>query len=220
MWPHVFDFIAISCDVHVHYVGVTLAISQPSIHQPQIPQASHTPQQPPVTHLGASPMPQSSRLPPTSTVGRKLKLFISYGREEVTITFAKRLHGDLENKGYEPTLDTESFEIGDSLSDVISQGIANCDAMIVILSKKYSKSSWCNDELEFAKKRNKKIFIIKREEDCDLSNLVDYQIGNSLYLPVTQDEEYDEKIAKLMRALEKVNIQLCSYVYNLIIAYT
>ena len=205
---------------HVMYIiaiGVTPATSQPSTlahlspalqpidiaHQPQIPQVSHTPQQPPVTAL---PMPQSSQLPLTSTVSRKLKLFISYGREEVTNTFAKRLHGDLENKGYQPTLDAKSFEIGDSLSHVISQGIANCDAMIVILSKKYSKSSWCNDELIFAKKRNKKIFIIKCEKECNLSDQVDYQIGDSLYLSVTQDEEYDEEIVKLMKALEKVNL--------------
>ena len=137
--------------------------------------------------------------------GRKLKLFISYGREEVTNGFAVRLHGDLEKKGYEPTLDVKDFLIGDSLSGVISQGIANCDAMIVILSNKYSKSSWCNDELIFAKNSKKKLFIIKREEDCDLSHQVKYQIGDIIYATVTQDEKYDDEIENLVKALEKVN---------------
>ena len=135
-----------------------------------------------------------------------MKLFISYGREEVTNKFAERLHEDLENKGYEPTLDAKDFEIGDSLSGVISEGIAKCDAMIVILSKKYSKSSWCRKEIIFAEKRNKKLFIIKREEECNLSDQVDFQIEDSLYLSIIQDETYDDEIVKLMKALEKVNI--------------
>ena len=134
-----------------------------------------------------------------------MKLFISYGREEVTNRFAERLHKDLENKGYEPTLDAKDFEIGDSLSDVISERIANCDAMIVILSKKYSKSQWCNGEIIFAKKKNKKLFIIKREEECNLSDQMEYHIEDSLYLSIIQDEKYDDEIAKLMKALEKVN---------------
>ena len=175
-------------------------------HQPKIPQASSTPHPPPVIHSGASLMQQSSQLPSTLTIGRKLKLFISYGREEVTNKFAERLHEHLESKGYEPTLDAKNFEIGDSLSDVISEGIANCDAMIVILSKKYSKSPWCNNELKFAKKKSKKLFIIKREEECNLSDQVDYQIGDDLYLSIIRDEEYTDEIAKLMKALEKVTI--------------
>ena len=139
------------------------------------------------------------------TAGQKLKLFISYGREEVTNKFAERLHEDLENKGYEPTLDAKDFEIGDSLSGVISEGIAKCDAMIVILSKKYSKSQWCRKEILFAKNRNKKLFIIKREEECNLSDQMDFQLEDSLYLSIIQDEKYDDEIAKLMKALEKVN---------------
>ena len=124
----------------------------------------------------------------------------------VTNKFAERLHKDLESRGYEPTLDAKNFEIGDSLSVSISEGIGKCDAMIVILSKKYSKSSWCNDELKFAKKKSKKLFIIKREEECNLSDQVDYQIGDGLYLTIIRDEEYTDEIAKLMKALEKVII--------------
>lgn len=139
---------------------------------------------------------------------RKLKLFISYGREEVTIEFAKKLHEYLKYQGYEPTLDTEDFLVGDSLSDVISTGIANCDAMILILSQKYSKSQWCKDELKFAKKKNKKFFIIMRQKNCDDFDQVDFQIGDDIYLPIIGDDEYDEKFAVLNKSLLKVINQL------------
>ena len=149
-------------------------------------------------------MTQPPQVPPT--VDRKMQLFISYGREEITKDFAKTLHEYLKNNGYEPTLDAKDFLIGDSLSNVISTGIANCDAMIVILSPRYSTSQWCNDELIFAKQKNKKLFIIKRQEDCNLSDQVEYQIGDVLYLKIIGDNEYDEKFAELNRALVQVII--------------
>lgn len=182
--------------------------SQPTnmAHQPQLLQASSSSQPPSVTQVGVPSIPQPTQslaMLQTPIVGQKLKLFISYGREEITNDFAERLHEYLKSEGYEPTLDAKDFLIGDSLSQVISGGIANCDAMIIILSQKYSTSQWCIDELKFAKQENKKLFIIKRQEDCNLSVQVKYQIGDGLYLKIIGDDEYDDKFDELNRALVK-----------------
>lgn len=153
------------------------------------------------------PLPPSAfAQPPQTLMNQKLKLFISYGREDITNSFAERLYEDLKSKGYEPILDVKDFILGNSLSDSISEGIAKCDIMILILSQKYSKSQWCIDELTFARKKARKIIIIKRQEECELSNEVNFQMRNDLYLAVTRDEEYNDKLPQLIKALEEVNL--------------
>jgi len=140
-----------------------------------------------------------------STGNQKLKLFISYGREEVTNSFAVKLYKDLKSKNYEPTLDVIDFLAGESLSYTIADKIANCDVMIIILSKKYSQSKWCRKELNFADKKDKKMLLIKREEECNVSNQVEFIIEDWLYLRFITDEEYEKNFKKLIEALEKVS---------------
>lgn len=86
---------------------------------------------------------------------RELKVFISYGREDVTNAFAEKLHGDLASRGYNPTLDVKDFRVGVLLAEVIGNKIVDCEIMVVILSKKYSESTWCTDELTLAKNEGK-----------------------------------------------------------------
>ena len=88
---------------------------------------------------------------------QNLKIFISYGREDITNEFVVRLYEDLQREGYDCTLDVKDFNAGDELSHVIPDNIDHCDVFIIILSQKYSKSGWCCAELKHAKYRQKKI---------------------------------------------------------------
>ena len=143
--------------------------------------------------------------PPTS---QKLKVLISYGREEVIDKFAETLHGDLTTNGYECTLDAKDVCTGVSVSDVVSDKIADCDAFIVVFSQKSSQSEWCRAELAYAKTRKKKLIVIKRQELGFLSRLQflfeDWFYLWSLQLSFIKDEEYDESFRELIRALEEV----------------
>ena len=133
----------------------------------------------------------------------KLKLFISFGREVITIQFANTLHTDLSNNGYEVFLDEKRIEGGDHLSYELSKGIAECDAMIVILSEKYSKSNWCRKELIFADEKDKKLILIKRQE-CNISDQIKFTIEDRKWISFINDEEYSDSFAKLITSLEKV----------------
>ena len=146
----------------------------------------------------------------TGSVSHKLKIFISYGREDITNDFAIKLYEDLKTKGYEPILDAKNFIAGEQLSEVIANKIADCHVMLVILSEKYSKSDWCRAELAFANKQKKKLIIVRRQ-NCDVSNEVQFILGNGLYLSFIGNDSYEKEFAKLLRALEKVITQL-SYV--------
>ena len=138
-----------------------------------------------------------------SMTNQKLKLFISYGREDITNDFAEKLYGDLNEYGCEPVLDVKDFIAGQSLSEMISTKKANCDVIIVILSKKYSKSDWCVGELTLAKDKQKEMILIKHEE-CDISDQVKFLMGDRLYLKFITDQECEKNFDKLITALEKV----------------
>ena len=137
----------------------------------------------------------------------KLRIFISYGREDITNDFAEKLYKDLKANGYEPILDTENFQAGQQLSDVISDKIANCHVMLVILSKKYSKSNWCCKELVFAEQHKKRMIIIKREDNCEVSNQVQLIIADRLDLSFIRDDQYSDNFTELKKPLEKVSMQ-------------
>ena len=160
------------------------------------------------------PSPPSPPPPPTS---QELTVFISYGREDITNKFAEKLHRDLTTNGYKCIRDVEDFLAGDSLSEVIANKIAGCDAFIVILSQKYSQSKWCCNELIYADDQKKKLLVIKRQEECDISHQVKLLLKDRVYLSFISDEEYDENLTKLIRALEEVAI--CNCTVKLVVIY-
>ena len=143
--------------------------------------------------------------PPTS---QKLKVLISYSREEIIDKFAETLHGDLTTNDYDCTLDAKDVITGVSVSDVASDKIASCDAFIVIFSQKSSQSGWYHAELAYAKTQKKKLIVINRQEWDFLSRmqflLKDWFYLWSLQLSFIKDEEYDESFMELIRALEEV----------------
>ena len=151
--------------------------------------------------LPQPPLPLPLLPPTTFPFAQNLKIFISYGREDITNSFAERLYEDLKRTGYTPILDAKDFLLGDSLPARIAGEIAKSDIMILILSRKYSKSQWCSDELNFARKRDKNVIIIKRQEECDLSDEIDFLMRNDLYLAITKDEEYKDKFLQLIKTL-------------------
>ena len=133
----------------------------------------------------------------------QFKVFISYGRESTTTKFAKKVHGELYENGYEVFLDEIDMKGGQSYSYVLSDRIKDCNVMIVILSERYSQSDMCRKELIFANKLNKKIVLIKRH-DCISAPQVEFLIEDRCWINFFKDEEYDERFIDLITALEEV----------------
>lgn len=138
---------------------------------------------------------------------QRLKIFISYRREEVTIDFAGRLYEDLQSRGYNPIRDAEDFTPGNFLSDDITNTITSCDVMIIIVSQKYSQSDWCYKELALACAKDKKLIIIRRQTDreCNISPRVQFYLNGHYFLECIRDEDYENTFAKVLRTLGQVN---------------
>ena len=135
----------------------------------------------------------------------KLKLFISYGREEITNDFAVRLLNDLKKKGWEVFLDVDEIPCGANISRKIADAIDACHGMIIIFTEKYGNSEWCKKELEHASSKKKKLFPLRRE-NVSYSPLLEFQVGSLRWLDVYRDDQYDGVRKELIETLEKVRL--------------
>jgi hypothetical protein len=79
----------------------------------------------------------------TITEGKK-NVFISHSSKDKR--FARLLATDLTQVGHLPWLDEWKIKVGESIPCKISQGISECDAMIVILSEHAVESKWVENE--------------------------------------------------------------------------
>jgi len=135
---------------------------------------------------------------------KKAKLFISYRREEISIDFAKRLHGDLKGKGWEVFLDSMSIKVGDPISEKISDAIRNCHGMIIIFSGEYVGSEWCKKEmLQAVSSGKKKLYPIRRQK-IEYPDLLKYHVGDLRWVDIFNDDQYTVGLAELVAALELV----------------
>ena len=137
----------------------------------------------------------------------KLKLFISYGREEITNAFADRLHDDLRKQGWIVFLDKHKITWGCHISDTIASDIEKCDAMIIIFTKKYNNSEWCRKELELASTTKKKLFPLRRQ-DIPYPPLVNFHLGGLRWLDVFTDDSYDAVLKEIVETFKKVRLYI------------
>jgi hypothetical protein len=79
---------------------------------------------------------------------KPIKIFITYSHSDSS--FARKLHADLRASGLQLFFDGESIKGGDRIAEKISEGLAECDVYIPILSSQALKSPWCTDEINAA----------------------------------------------------------------------
>ncbi len=78
----------------------------------------------------------------------RVKIFLTYSHDDSELS--TRLVRDLRKFGLEAFFDVESIKGGDRIAEKISEGLANCDVYIPILSFKALESLWCRDEINAA----------------------------------------------------------------------
>jgi hypothetical protein len=79
---------------------------------------------------------------------RAVKIFITYSHSDSS--FARKLCADLQSSALELFFDVKSIRGGDRIAERISQGLAECDVYIPILSFRALESPWCKDEINAA----------------------------------------------------------------------
>ncbi len=77
------------------------------------------------------------------------KVFISYKRSESS-NIAIQLYEALEQNNFDVFLDTHSVDKGEDFQEELWHRMTDCDVILMLNTKEFLKSEWCNKELEKA----------------------------------------------------------------------
>jgi len=127
---------------------------------------------------------------------RRPTVFISYARADAE--FANRLIADLNANGHACWIDKTSIKGGDEWITTIAEGVLNSYAMVVVATRRAIESRWAQDEIAWARRRNKPIIPLLLEDVADEASyfaLAGYQ-GISVH-----DCDYATALPALLRAL-------------------
>ncbi len=138
----------------------------------------------------------SLRQPPATS----LDVFVSYSRADAD--FARKLNDTLQIQGKTTWFDQESIAAGTSdFQQEIYRGIEVSDNFLFILSPNAVQSPYCNDEVEYAVKLNRRIVTVlyRPVATADLHP----ELAKVQWLDFSQhNEEFNHQFNRLIRTLE------------------
>ncbi len=109
---------------------------------------------------------------------RSRKVFISYKRTESS-NVAIQLYEALEANNFDVFLDTHSVDKGEEFQEELWHRMTDCDVIVMLNTKGFLKSEWCNKELE--KAHLKRIGIVHLLwPDCDFENFAQLALSMRL----------------------------------------
>lgn len=115
------------------------------------------------------------------------KIFISYKRSESS-NVAIQLYEALERNNFDVFLDTHSVDKGEEFQEELWHRMTDCDVILMLNTKKFLKSEWCNKELE--KAHLKRIGIVHLLwPDCEFEKFA--QLALSLKL---KDSDFEKPL--------------------------
>lgn len=89
-------------------------------------------------------------------------VFISYSHKDTD--FVRRLTNALSRTGRDVWVDWEDIPHGENWFQEIFAGIEHAHAFVIVVSRHSLTSEICNDEIRYAREKNKRIFPLIREE--------------------------------------------------------
>ncbi|MEB3212811.1 MAG: TIR domain-containing protein, partial [Leptolyngbyaceae bacterium] len=101
---------------------------------------------------------ESEKQPPDTT----LNVFIAYSRSDAD--FARKLNQTLQIQGMTTWFDQENIESGEDFRTEIFRGIENSENFVFIISPSSVVSSFCNEEVDYAKRLNKRMVTVLYRE--------------------------------------------------------
>lgn len=144
----------------------------------------------------AAPITTPSQTIATPRDQRTPTVFISYSHQDDA--FAQQLIADLNAAGHACWIDTSEIKGGDEWIMTIAEGIINSYVFVPIVTLKALHSKWVQDEILWAKNKNKLIIPVILEKvlgETRFFPLVSYQ-GVTLF-----DSDYTSALSKLLAYL-------------------
>lgn len=115
------------------------------------------------------------------------KIFISYKRTESS-NVAIQLYEALESNNFDVFLDTHSVDKGEEFQEELWHRMTDCDVILMLNTKNFLKSEWCNKELE--KAHLKRIGIVHLLwPDCEFERFA--QLAHSMKL---KNSDFDKPL--------------------------
>ena len=133
------------------------------------------------------------------------KVFISHASEDKE-RFVKKFALKLRNKGVDAWLDRWEIKPGDSLVDkIFEEGIGECSAFIIILSKNSVNKKWVKEELSCAVvsriEKSTKIIPVKIDDNINIPTSI-----NHLYrVNITNLDHYENDFEDIYNTIYNVN---------------
>jgi WD40 repeat protein len=142
------------------------------------------------------------------TQGEKPRLFISYAHSDGK-ELARRLTGDLRQRGYEVWLDEIRLQAGSCWSSEIEQHIDGCEAVLALLSRGSAASEICRGEHLRALRQGKRVIPLL-VEGADRPIYLEAR----QYLAFDDDAVYGRNLEDLLLAIERGETALLNQVHR------
>lgn len=126
-------------------------------------------------------------------------IFLSHSHKDKS--FARRLAADLRHNGHIVWIDEAEINVGDSLIEMIREGLDRVEFVAAILSRVSIKSEWVQRELDIASNREideRRVIVLPiLLEDVELPGF----LKGKLYADFRSHDRYAESLELLLRAL-------------------
>ena len=124
-------------------------------------------------------------------------VFVSYSRRDSE--FVGRLAGSVSARGKEVWVDTEGIADAEVFPEAIKRAIEGSDAFLFVITPSAVQSTYCENEVEYARDLNKRIVPLLRDAVPDAQ--LPAEIRDRNWIPFTDDAEFDIGLARLLSAL-------------------
>ncbi|MDW7693904.1 TIR domain-containing protein [Flammeovirgaceae bacterium SG7u.111] len=132
---------------------------------------------------------------------RTFQAFISYSR--INLPFAQRLHDRLTAYGNNIWFDQEDIPEAVDFEKEIEQGIAHSHNFIFIISPDSIKSEYCQKEIEYALKYNKRIVPILYQEPGNLIVEMDSTVRKINWIYGREEDDFENALSRVSSLLER-----------------
>jgi len=135
--------------------------------------------------------------PPRTDAEPRARIFISYSRQD--LSFANRLAGDLQARGFEPRIDRDDIYAFEDWWKRIQALIVEADTIVFVLSPGSVASDVCHKEVAFAASLNKRFApVVCRPVDAALAP---QELARLNFIFFDDETQFDKSAAALAEAL-------------------
>jgi WD40 repeat protein len=126
-------------------------------------------------------------------------LFVSYSRLDAE--FVRALVESIEERGKRVWVDTEGIADGEVFPQAIRTAIERSDSFVFVITPAAVESRYCENEVEYARKLNKRIVPVLRTAVPDPE--LPPAIRDRSWIPFTERDQFESSLDRLLAALDR-----------------